>query len=619
MRNAAQKRPIYEAVTEQLRRIQPVQAPADIYSTFDRINGSHPWKQAVPNGWVEYEARILRNSRVVYFNFSLAKEMGLIAKEHPERLTKKLEQKLIETFSLRIINEYDAINNVKIPRRDVKPCKYMATRYLQLQHDCRQGTTSGDGRSMWNGCFEGNGAVWDISSCGTGVTRLAPGLVEERRAIRSGDPRVSYGSGLADVDEGISAAILSESFHARGILTERTLLVVEGPQKGSSVNVRAAKNLIRPSHLFLHYRQGNWAQLKAGLDHFIAREMNNGNWRGSTSEEKIYDEFLRQVAENYAKFAAVLEDEYIFCWLEWDGDNMLTMGGIIDYGSIRQLGLCHHHYRYDDVQQFSTNLKEQRKKARYLVHTFAQLVHYVKTGRRRGRKAFSQSEALRCFDESFSLHRDELFLQRMGLNSDQRTQLIRSERPLVEKFVKAYVWFEGKESGKGMRNTPDGKNWPVAYDSHALLRELPKKLLSTNDAAVSTEDFLALMKTDFSSKAHLRETPETKRRVEEFLSAYHAIVDHFTPRDGSPRKVLVEMIMRAGLSNRQDLVTGDGIISVVDELLRQRSRLRKDEFIRLVDSYVDFQCGRPNATLRGPLKRLHQKLVKMTRDLKHSI
>ncbi|NUM88636.1 MAG: YdiU family protein [Bdellovibrionales bacterium] len=619
MKPAAQKRPPYEAVTEQLRRIQPLRAPADVYSSFDGINGSHPWKDAVPNGWVEYEARILRSSRVVYFNFALAKEMGLLPADHPDRLNQRLERKLIETFSLRIINEYDVIHNVKYPRRDVKPGKYMATRYLQLQHDCRQGTTSGDGRSLWNGCFEGGGAVWDISSCGTGVTRLAPGMVEERRAIRTGDPRVSYGSGLADVDEGLSAAILSESFHARGILTERTLLVVEGPVKGTSVNVRAAKNLIRPSHLFLHYRQGNWRQLKAGLDHFIARQINNGEWRGSTGEERVYDEFLRQVAENYARFAAALEDEYVFCWLEWDGDNMLTMGGIIDYGSIRQFGLCHHHYRYDDVHQFSTSLREQRRKARYLVQSFAQLVHYVKTGRRRGRKAFASSDALRRFDETFRLRRDELFLRRMGLNAEQREHLIRSHRALVERFVRAYVWFEGRESGRGMRGTPDGKNWPVAYDAHALLRELPKRLLSTNDAAITTEEFLGLMRTEFTSKALLGETRENRRRVEEFLSAYHAIVDHFTPRDGSPRKTLVEMIMRAGQGNRQDLVTGDGIISVVDRLLTLRSRLKKDEFVKLVDAYIDFQCGRPGIPLRGRMRKLYERLVKLTLEMRHTI
>lgn len=476
MKPAAYKRN-YAAMAEQLRKINPVPATPGPYSAFDEIDGSHPWKQAVPNGYIEYEARILRKSRVVYFNFNLAKEMGLIPQDHPHRITKKLEKKLIETFSLRIINEYDLLSGTKFPKKDIKPNKYMATRYLQLQHDCRMGTTSGDGRSMWNGCFERNGVTWDVSSCGSGVTRLSPGSVQEGRPIRTGDQKVSYGSGLADVDEGLSAAILSESFHCRGIYTERTLLVIEGPQKGSSVNIRAAKNLIRPSHLFLHLKQGNYASLKSGVDHFIARQINNREWRGSVSETTIYDELVSQLAENYARFAAQLEDEYIFCWLDWDGDNMLTNGGIIDYGSIRQLGLCHHHYRYDDVDRFSTNLREQKAKARYLIQTFAQLVEYVKTGKKQELSRFAKHPALSRFDKTFAQEKEVLFLRRLGLNSEQRKRLLHDRHDLVKQIFQAYTYFERKESNRGLRNTADGVNHPVAYDVRYMLRELPKRLL----------------------------------------------------------------------------------------------------------------------------------------------
>jgi transcriptional regulator with XRE-family HTH domain len=48
--------------------------------------------------------------------------------------------------------------------------------------------------------------------------------------------------------------------------------------------------------------------------------------------------------------------------------------GIIDYGSVRQFGIRHDKYRYDDVERFSTNLNEQKNKARLIVQVFAQLV-----------------------------------------------------------------------------------------------------------------------------------------------------------------------------------------------------------------------------------------------------
>ncbi len=605
----------YAVVAEQLRKLSPVPATTDPYSTFDEIDGSHPWKQALPNGYIEYEARILRKSRVVYFNFALAKEMGLIPPEHPHKLNAKLEKKLIETFSLRILNEYDILNGVKFPKKDIKPNKYMATRYLQLQHNCRMGTTSGDGRSIWNGYFERGGVAWDVSSCGTGVTRLSPGAAESGKPIRTGDQKVSYGSGLADVDEGISAAILSESFHNRGIFTERTLLVVEGPQKGSSVNVRAAKNLLRPSHLFLHLKQGNYASVKAALDHFIARQINNRDWRGSLAQDAIYDEFLNQIVENYARFTAQLEDEYIFCWLDWDGDNMLTSGGIIDYGSIRQFGLCHHHYRYDDVQRYSTNLREQKGKARQLLQTFAQLVDFIKTGKKQELGKYIAHPSLVKFDNCFQHEKERLLLRRMGLSPEQRKRLTEECRDLLERFMRIYHYFERKELGRGLKETADGVNDPAVYDVHYLLRELPQQLLDRKE--ISSRDFLEMMETPFTTKALLKATPPQK--ISEFLSVYSEIIQFLAEKKSSARKVLLEMTMRASVANRLDFITGDGIILAVEELLKIRRRVKKDDFMRLVDCLIDHQTGRNSVVLRGRLKKYFYKILDIIAATRHSI
>src|SRR5690349_20683345 len=100
--------------------------------------------------------------------------MGLIHKNHPNTLSQELANSILETFSIVIINEYDIIHKVKYPKNEIFPNKYMATRYLQLQHPNKQGKASGDGRSIWNGEFSANGVTWDISSCGTGATKLSP-------------------------------------------------------------------------------------------------------------------------------------------------------------------------------------------------------------------------------------------------------------------------------------------------------------------------------------------------------------------------------------------------------------------------------------------------------------
>ena len=78
-----------------------------MYEKFREIDGRHPWRDVSPDGYVDYQARYRPHGRVLFFNFPLAKEMGLIPADHPASIGKELEQTILDTFSLRIINEYD--------------------------------------------------------------------------------------------------------------------------------------------------------------------------------------------------------------------------------------------------------------------------------------------------------------------------------------------------------------------------------------------------------------------------------------------------------------------------------------------------------------------------------
>ena len=114
-----------------------------MYEKFKQVNGRHPWRSVSPDGYVDYQARYRPHGRVLFFNFPLAKEMGLIPSDHPSSINKELEQVILDTFSLQIINEYDIERGKKFPPETIKPHPYMATRYLQIQHRSRQGKTSG--------------------------------------------------------------------------------------------------------------------------------------------------------------------------------------------------------------------------------------------------------------------------------------------------------------------------------------------------------------------------------------------------------------------------------------------------------------------------------------------
>src|SRR5207244_1533919 len=111
-------------------------------------------------------------------------------------------------------------------------------------------------------------------------------------------------------------------------------------------------------------------------------------------------------ARSYGQLAALMEEEYIFNWLSWDGDNMLAHGAILDYGSIRQFAAKHSKYRYDDVDRFSSTLIEQKYWARDLVKVFAQAVHFIRTGRKRNLKYFKNARCLRDFDAAYAKERE---------------------------------------------------------------------------------------------------------------------------------------------------------------------------------------------------------------------
>ena len=116
-----------------------------MYEKFKELDGTHPWRDVSPDGYVDYQARYRPQGRVLYFNFPLAKEMGLIPEDHPPTIHKEIEQVILETFSLQIINEYDLAHGKKYPPESIRPGVYMATRYCKLSIATTR-PDSGDGR-----------------------------------------------------------------------------------------------------------------------------------------------------------------------------------------------------------------------------------------------------------------------------------------------------------------------------------------------------------------------------------------------------------------------------------------------------------------------------------------
>lgn len=582
------------------------------YPLLSKINGEHPFKTQVPEGRVEYKARYKKGGKVAFFNFELAKEMGLIPKTHAHQLNPDLEKEILETFSLVIINEYDLINNVKFPEEEILPNTYMATRYLQLQHPDKMGRTSGDGRTAWNGTVRSNGVSWDISSCGTGATKLSPACNINKKFYQTGDPSISYGCGLSEVAEGFETLFFSEVFHRNGLPTERVLAIIEY-NNGLAINVRAYPNLIRPSHFFCHLKQGNVKALKNVTDYYISRQTENkklpemAGWNAS----KKYFTLADQVARDFANIAARFEDDYIFCWLDWDGDNILMDGGIIDYGSIRQFGLFHAEYRYDDVERFSTTILEQRLKARYIVQCFAQIADYLVTGKKRPLSQFKNHQVCQNFDKYFLEKKNKNILQKMGLKEKYLQFLLDKHRPLVESFRKSFSYFEREKSKKGLYKVADGITRDAIFCMRDLFRELPQLYLARQDK-ISNQEFIEIMKSSYAKKRDLTINAKRVKYIQQFQKCYWSMLDliakeyHLT----TP-KVMLEITMRSSVINKYDRVTGNSITFVVEKVKKSRPKLSAEEVFQLMNEFRNYQNLDPDHEIvPAALPTRHQNLLR---------
>ena len=583
-----------------------------MYEKFEEIDGRHPWRDVSPDGYIDYQARYRPNGRVLFFNFPLAKEMGLIPPDHPSSINKDLEHALLNTFSLQIINEYDIQKGRKFPPETIKPHPFMATRYLQTQHRNRQGKTSGDGRSIWNGCVKSENLLFDISSRGTGATILSPGAQEVEGFIPTGDYAHGYSSGLADLDEMLGSAVMSEIFYRQGIPTERCLAVIGFPDT-TAIGVRTAPNLIRPAHMFRYLKQGRHQELKASVDYFIDREIENGFWQIPDGAER-YGKALDYFARSYAKLAALLEEEYIFNWLSWDGDNMLASGAVLDYGSIRQFAAKHDKYRFKDVDRYSASLAEQRGWARTLVQVFAQAMAFVESGVKENLNNFRNAGCLRVFDEAFAMEREQRMLWRIGFTSEQINYLMTNAQKEIRDFDRSLSYFEDRKVKKGVEKLPDGFTHNPVFLIRNLLRLLPAYYVAQSitrvdetSAYMPDEMFCGSMAASYVAKRDLEGTPARVAQIRQFQECYLKLVAAL----GGPFDLVLKTLQeRSAVINHRHRITGDAVTWIIEEVIAMKGKIRIDGLQDAIDAFIDSQVLIPGKWQPVPPAKLNSNTLK---------
>ena len=558
-----------------------------MYEKLKSLDGRHPWRAVSPDGYVDYHVRPRPGGRLAYFNYALGRELGLVPANHADRMDPRLERALLDAFALQIINEYDLAHG-DAALDGARPHAYMATRYLQAQHKDKRGRTSGDGRAIWNGTVEAGGMTFDVSSRGTGATRLSPGAQVAGGPVKTGDDSWGYSCGRAELDEMLGTAVMSEVFYRSGLPTERTLCVIAFGD-GTAIGVRTAPNLIRPAHLFRYLKQGRRDELKASLDYFIARQEANGFWELPAEPRARYRKVLSYLARSYGKLAAVLEEEYIFNWLAWDGDNMLASGAILDYGSIRQFAAKHDKYRYEDVDRYSASLREQRYWAREITKVFAQAVRFVLTGRKLNLRRFKDARCLAEFDRAFDRERDRRLLRRLGFTPGHVARLLKRGRREVADLRQALTFFEDQKVARGVERLADGITHSPVFLIRSLLRQLPEYYVEASrcqyGATMPPALFCRIMAASYASRRDLRMTPTRAARAVHFQRCYQRLLARAGPYD----VVLRTLRARSHVINHEHRMTGDAIIHVVQALMDARGTLPADDLQAVMARFVESQ------------------------------
>ena len=385
----------------------------------------------------------------------------------------------------------------------------------------------------------------------------------------------------------LNTALMSEIFHRNGFPTERTLAVIDF-NDGTAIGVRAAPNLIRPAHIFRYLKQGRHAELKASLDYFIARQVSNSEWTlPREPKRERYRRVLTYLARAYGKLAAICEEEYIFNWLSWDGDNMLASGAILDYGSIRQFASKHDKYRYDD--RFSTSLREQRHWAREQVKAFAQACHFARTGRKLNLSRFKNAPCLKHFDAWFEREREWRTLWRLGFTPGQIELLRERGRAEIADLRRALSFFEEVKVARGIEKLSDGFTHSPVFLIRNLLRELPAFYLTECDgqfgATMEPQRFCQTMAASYASRRDLRLTPTRIARAKNFQKCYQRLICVA----GDYRTVLRQIVERSAIINYEHRMTGNGVIFAVDEIIKHKPRVRRSDVQSAMDAFIQSQ------------------------------
>jgi len=294
-------------------------------------------------------------------------------------------------------------------------------------------------------------------------------------------------------------------------------------------------------------------------------------------------------------------------------------GGIIDYGSVRQFGLYHHEYRFDDTDRWSTTIPEQKRKARYIVQTFIQMSDFLVRGKKNPIQHFTRHTLLTVFDQEFEHTLYRHLLYKIGFNESHREYLFKEHQDLIKNFKGVCSYFEKAKSKRGPHKVLDGRTWDAIYCMRDILRELPAHLFE-KEAIMPPKVFMETIASSYANKRDRTFNEAKTRKIHEFQKRYRALVQQTAKTfKKTERKILLELGMRSSIINQYDRITGNSILEVTDKVLRERKRLSFDEMQKVIHDFIYYQKMRPDLDTKKEMKTLNSVEERRTQQVMDKI
>jgi hypothetical protein len=250
------------------------------------------------------------------------------------------------------------------------------------------------------------------------------------------------------------------------------------------------------------------------------------------------------------------------------------------------------------VDRWSTTLTEQRAQARYLVQTFAQIEHYLNTGRKLEIGRFRNHPEVRRFDRIFIDAKRRMLLEKIGLPRHEAELVLAKAPKIVKNFELNFRWWERKTKQKNHYRVADGITKDALYSMRDILRVLPQRLNDKWDL-INIKDFMQSIASSFCSNNDMRPTMLRRVWAERFQKSYMQLIEA-TARltDSRLENVIGKVSARSAVINRSDRITGDAICNVGDKILKTRKQMERRELFSVIESFIEEQVLVPDIKLK---------------------